>query len=131
MTIRDAACCLRSVSNFCVYHGRLTGLMLASSGGRPAADTYYVVAHFHYCCAGSLYAIFRRYSGSQVDRPMYDETLASGISGCLVFSITFFPMHFLALQACPAHPITASQFTDFNQIPPWAPFGFGLSHCFF
>jgi cytochrome c oxidase subunit 1 len=83
--------------------GGLTGIVRATATVEPApADSYYVLAHFHYVLSlGAVFAIFAAwyYWFPKISGYLYNETLAN-LHFWTVFvgvNLTFFPPHFLGL----------------------------------
>ncbi len=86
--------------------GGLTGLFLGTLAvDIHLHDTYFVVAHFHFVMAGTIFVFFGAvcYWWPKITGKMYDERLAAW--GCLLsvigFNITFFVQFFLGVQGMP------------------------------
>ncbi len=86
--------------------GGLTGLFLGTmSTDVHLHDTYFVVAHFHFVMAGTIFVFFGglHYWWPKITGRMYDETL--GLVGCLMsvigFNITFLPQFIMGSQGMP------------------------------
>ena len=81
------------------------------SGGLPGADSYYVVAHFHYVLFGGT--VFGIFAGSyywfpKITGRMYDERLARLHFWLMFigFNAAFLPQHMLGLMGMPRRVYT-------------------------
>jgi cytochrome c oxidase subunit 1 len=86
--------------------GGLTGLFLGTmSTDVHLHDTYFVVAHFHYVMAGTIFVLFGgiHYWWPKMFGRMYNE-LQAGIASFLIFlgfNLTFFPQFLMGSQGMP------------------------------
>ena len=86
--------------------GGLTGLFLgALAADIHLHDTYFVVAHFHYVMAGTIFVFFGaiHYWWPKIVGKMYNEAL--GATACFLlwvgFNLTFFPQFIMGAQGMP------------------------------
>ncbi|HLU95564.1 MAG TPA: cytochrome c oxidase subunit I [Thermobifida alba] len=120
--------------------GGLTGVMLASPPlDFHVADSYFVVAHFHYTLFGTV--VFAMFAGFYFWWPkftgkMLDETLAKWHFWTLFFGFhgTFLVQHWLGAEGMPrryADYLPSDGFTLLNQISSVSSFVLGASTLFF